>query len=81
MTSNSLHPGVVDTKLLRAGFSMQGASPAQGAATSVYLATAPEVAGVSGRYFVDRREAAPSPRALDVATQERLWEVSEQMVG
>ena len=56
-----------------------GSSPQQGARTTLYLATAPEVAGVTGRYFVDEREAAPSAAALDEAAARRLWEVSRQL--
>jgi len=53
LTSNFLHPGVVDTKLLHAAFDMTGASVQSGAKTSVYLATSPEVKGISGKYFND----------------------------
>lgn len=81
-TANSLHPGVVGTKLLRAGFAMEGPdTPAQGAATSVYLATSPEVEGVSGRYFV-RRKAVPASRlARNAALRAALWAASERLVG
>lgn len=49
---NALHPGVVSTKLLTEGFRMRGSdSLAEGAATSVALALAPELASVTGRYF------------------------------
>ncbi len=51
LTSNSLHPGVIGTKLLHAGFDMQGDAVESGARTSVYLATSPEVAGVTGKIF------------------------------
>ena len=46
VTSNALHPGVVTTKLLEAGFGMTGITPEQGAATSIWAATAPELADV-----------------------------------
>jgi NAD(P)-dependent dehydrogenase (short-subunit alcohol dehydrogenase family) len=81
-TANSLHPGVVGTKLLRAGFAMDGPdSLAQGAATSVYLATSPEVEGVSGRYFVRQKAVTPSRLARDARLRARLWEESERLVG
>ena len=76
VTANSLHPGVIATKLLRTGFGLGGAPVEQGARTSVYLATAPEVAKVTGRYFVDAREAAPSREGRDVALAERVWDAS-----
>lgn len=78
ITANALHPGVIDTKLLRAGFGAGGAPVRQGARTPVYLATSPDVAGVSGRYFVDCRETAPSPAALDARSAEALWAESER---
>jgi NAD(P)-dependent dehydrogenase (short-subunit alcohol dehydrogenase family) len=89
ITANALHPGVVATNI----FGHMGAagklfgwlarplllSPEKGARTSVYLASAAEVAGVSGKYFVDCREHAPSTAARDAAAARRLWDVSEQM--
>jgi len=80
-TANALHPGVIGTKLLRAGFGggYGGASVEEGAATSVYLAASPEVEGVTGRYFVGCREAQPSSRALDDRAAARLWEISERL--
>lgn len=76
VTANSLHPGVIATKLLRTGFGLGGAPVEQGARTPVFLATALEVAGVTGRYFVDAREAAPSREAGDAALAERVWAAS-----
>jgi NAD(P)-dependent dehydrogenase (short-subunit alcohol dehydrogenase family) len=81
LTSNSLHPGVIGTKLLHAGFSMQGASVESGAQTSVYLATSAEVAKVSGKYFVDCSVAAPSAQAHDPQLALRLWAWSERAVS
>lgn len=81
LISNSLHPGVIGTKLLHAGFSMQGASVESGARTSVYLATSAEVEKVSGKYFVDCSVAAPAAQAQDAQLAQRLWAWSEQAVG
>lgn len=78
---NSLHPGVIATKLLRTGFGGGGAPLEEGARTSVHVATAPELRGVSGRYFSDAREARPSALTRDVAVQDRLWDVSERLVA
>jgi len=82
VTANALHPGVIATKMLAAAFGgMSGRSVAEGALTSVYLATSPDVADVSGRYFVDRRTARPSRWAEDDGVAERLWELSERLSG
>lgn len=95
-TSNSLHPGVVATNIMRnmnftppagggggggrgggGGFSFE--QPAQGAATSCYLASHPSLAGVTGLYFVDCNPAEPSALQKDPALAARLWQVSEEM--
>jgi retinol dehydrogenase 14 len=80
LTSNSLHPGVIGTKLLHAAFSMQGETAAAGARTSVYLATSPEVANVSGRYFNNCTAVTAAAQALDQQLAQRLWAWSEQAV-
>ena len=54
--------------------------PEKGAETLVWLAAAPEVAGVTGGYFVDKRRRAPSAAAQSPETARRLWEVSERQV-
>jgi len=81
VTANALHPGVIDTKLLHAGFAIKGASVQQGARTSVYLANTDEVAGVSGKYFVDCREATPSRAACDDRLAEELWAESGRLLA
>lgn len=81
ITSNALHPGVIATKLLAAGFKSTGGSLSEGAATSVYLASSPEVETITGEYFDHKRVAAPSAAARDRDLQRRLWEVSARQVG
>lgn len=93
VTANSLHPGTVRTGygadgdakgLLAIGIKIGGPlflSPAKGARTSVYLASSPEVAGVSGSYFVKCKPRRPRRQALDDAAAQRLWTVSEELVG
>jgi NAD(P)-dependent dehydrogenase (short-subunit alcohol dehydrogenase family) len=81
VTVNALHPGVIGTKLLRAGFGMGGAPVEQGAHTSVYLATSEAVEGVSGRYFIDCRESKPSRGARDHDLAEALWRESERLLS
>jgi NAD(P)-dependent dehydrogenase (short-subunit alcohol dehydrogenase family) len=65
VTVNALHPGVIATKLLRSGFGAGGAPVASGARTSVKLALDPALATVTGRYFVNEREAQSSPASHD----------------
>lgn len=82
VTTNALHPGVVGTKLLRQGFGgFGGERPEEGARTSVMLASAPELEGVTGKYFSHGREAQMSAAARDADARRRLWTVSEQLVA
>lgn len=79
VTVNSLHPGVARTKLLRAGVP-RGGDPIERAAEAVsHLALAPEVAQVTGQYFVEGQPAAMSPLAQDPVERLRLWRLSEQL--
>jgi retinol dehydrogenase 14 len=81
VTANALHPGVIGTKLLRAGFNIGGAPVEQGAKTSVYLAVSDQVAGITGKYFIDCREVRPSQLANDAALAESLWTESERLLA
>jgi len=82
ITANALHPGVVGTKLLREGFGAVGSdSLEEGAQTSVYLATSPEVEGVSGNYFVQCKQGDMALQALDSHGRKQLWQMSEQLTG
>ncbi len=81
VTANCLHPGVIDTKLLHAGFRIKGSSVEKGARTSVYLATSEKVAGVSGKYFDNCRETSPSRQARNDELGEALWAISERLVA
>jgi hypothetical protein len=58
-----------------------GVTPERGAETVIYLATAPEVEDVSGKYFVDRRAVASTRASRDAAAAERLWRLSEQQTS
>jgi NAD(P)-dependent dehydrogenase (short-subunit alcohol dehydrogenase family) len=51
-------------------------SPEEGAQTGIYLATSPEVTGVTGKYFVKCKAVPSSPASYDTATADRLWQVS-----
>jgi NAD(P)-dependent dehydrogenase (short-subunit alcohol dehydrogenase family) len=89
VTANCLHPGFVRTALGRDVTGALGAAlrlvlrlrpgPATGAATSIYLASSPEVAGVTGGYFVKCKRARPSALATDADAAARLWTLSEEL--
>jgi NAD(P)-dependent dehydrogenase (short-subunit alcohol dehydrogenase family) len=89
VTFNALHPGLVNTGLLsKAGLSSSTISTAlsveDGAATAVFLASAPEVRGVSGAYFADSAVVRPpevSAWALSDAEADALWAASLEFVG
>lgn len=94
ITANALHPGVINTEIDRhMGRAMQSAfallaalggtrSVEQGAATSCYVATAPALGAVSGRYFEDCNAVTVAEGHLhDAAMAERLWEVSDRLTS
>jgi NAD(P)-dependent dehydrogenase (short-subunit alcohol dehydrogenase family) len=81
VTSNSLHPGVIRTKLLATGFGMGGASLQSGAVTSVYCATASELDSVTGEYFSDGRKSQASSEGRDVKLQRAFYELSCKLTG
>ena len=57
------------------------AGPKEGARTSIYLATSPEVKGVSGKYFSDKKAGRSSNASYDEEAAKRLWDVSLELVG
>jgi NAD(P)-dependent dehydrogenase (short-subunit alcohol dehydrogenase family) len=58
-----------------------GLSPEEGADTGVWLASSPDVEGVAGRYFQRRHMVRSSRASYDVAAQQRLWRISEELTG
>ena len=87
VTANALHPGQVTTNIWRTNFGifgpllkwfigLSGLTPEEGADTVIYLASSPEVDGVSGKYFVKRQATASSALSYDEQVARRLWEVS-----
>ncbi|MCW5774798.1 MAG: SDR family NAD(P)-dependent oxidoreductase [Rhodospirillaceae bacterium] len=94
VTANALHPGGIRTRIAQDG-DLGGLAglvyrllrrtmdpPETGAVAPLRLATAPELATVSGRYFGrDGREAEPTALARDEVAAERLWEISAALVG
>jgi retinol dehydrogenase 14 len=92
VTANALHPGVVRTgfgaedpggvqKLLVPFMRRFMKSPAQGAATSIHLASAPDLEQVSGKYFSNSKPKRSSKASYDEAVAARLWQVSADLVG
>jgi NAD(P)-dependent dehydrogenase (short-subunit alcohol dehydrogenase family) len=88
VTANCFHPGLVATGFNYNNGLLMGAlmtvakpiarSPEKGAETLVWLATSPEVEGISGIYFFDKTQRAPSLAAQDDDAAHRLWQVSEE---
>ena len=92
VTVNAVHPGFVDTgfyrylpKVVRWLFkpilSLIAKSPEEGAETLVYLAVSPEVADVTGTYWVDGEQRRSSTPSYNLEAQARLWDVTQQMIG
>lgn len=91
VTANCLHPGVVATNIFKnlgtigKVFTFLGRpfmlSPTRGAETSIYLASSPDVAKVTGKFFDKCKEAPLLPHATDMAAARRLWEASERLTG
>ncbi|WP_437708358.1 SDR family oxidoreductase [Sorangium sp. So ce448] len=88
VTVNAVHPGVVRTdlmrdypKLLTKLFNLFLLTAEQGAECSLHVATAPELAGVTGEYFEKSRIKPAAAEALDEAAQERLWALTEALAA
>ena len=92
VTVNALHPGFVSTNIGQTGLrgiarsaaksvtSLAGISPEEGAKTSIYLASSPDVAGISGKYFVKSIPRRSAPISYDQALAHRLWDESTKLV-
>lgn len=93
ITVNAVHPGFVATRIGRDGDGGRigdlivpllgpfARTPEKGARTSVHLATSPDVAAVTGQYFVNSTQKKPAANALDDQAAQRLWSISEELVG
>ena len=92
VTANCLHPGFVATRFgdsaggpLRAGIAIAkrlfALPPEEGAKTLVYLASAPELAGRNGGYYIECAPAVPSAQARSDENARRLWELSSRLAG
>jgi NAD(P)-dependent dehydrogenase (short-subunit alcohol dehydrogenase family) len=92
VTANALHPGFVATRfgdnsgglmrtVLKVAKPLGAISPEEGARTVIYLASSPEVAGISGAYFYECKSATPTAEARSDDDAKRLWQISEQIAG
>jgi NAD(P)-dependent dehydrogenase (short-subunit alcohol dehydrogenase family) len=90
VTVNAVHPGHVATDMWKSNFPVIGSAlkwvmgffartPEQGADTVVYLASSPEVEGITSKYFVDREAVQSSPLSYDEGVAQRLWQISEDL--
>ncbi|MBD3225480.1 MAG: SDR family NAD(P)-dependent oxidoreductase [Caldithrix sp.] len=80
-TVNALHPGVIDTKLLREGWGGIGNPIEEGADNVLYLANDKSLEKVTGKYFVHKKESNSSEISYSPEARKRLWEESERMTG
>ena len=88
---NALHPGITASNFVAGmigptAWAMKLLKPflltvEQGAQTTLYLATSPQVEGVTGKYFVKSQEQKSSSRSYDQTAGSRLWEVTEQLLA
>lgn len=86
ITVNAVHPGIVNTHMLKSATGIfkliallatpVAVSPEKGAATSVYLATSPDVAAVSGRYFTDGKSKPVKSKFNTEKNRALLWDIS-----
>jgi len=88
VTANCLHPGGVGTNLFRGLpafmqtlIKLVTISPERGARTSIFLASSPEVEGVTGKYFARSKQQRSSEASRDEEAANILWEVSAELTG
>ena len=91
VTATCMHPGAVNTRfgtdnsgpftILFRAFKPFMRTPEQGADTLIWLASSPDVKGVSGRYYSDRKPIEPKKIASDPGARRRLWVESERLTG
>ena len=90
VTSNAVHPGTVASNFgaVKGWFGLGFAlvkpfllTPEQGAQTQIFLASSPEVEGVTGAYFIRKQQRTAPRLARNPDVRRRLWEVSEKLTG
>jgi NAD(P)-dependent dehydrogenase (short-subunit alcohol dehydrogenase family) len=80
VTANCLHPGGVDTKMLRTAMQKIGIPVEEGAAPLVYLASSPDVEEVTGKYYYHSDVGQFSEIASDAAARKKFWQISERLL-
>lgn len=92
VTVNAVHPGHVATDIWKTNFSIFGPAlksimglfaltPEQGADTLIYLSSSPDVASITGKYFIKRKVINSSPLSYDKDLARQLWQVSEKLTS
>jgi NAD(P)-dependent dehydrogenase (short-subunit alcohol dehydrogenase family) len=91
VTANALHPGFVATNMIASNMGniqlfakfayLFAITPDEGAQTSIYLASSPEVEGISGKYFYKCKPEESAPQSYDEEAECRLWEFSAKLTG
>lgn len=81
VTVNCLHPGVINTKLLNAGFGMIGSGVNVGAENVIFVANSPELKKITGKYFKDKITQKSSRVTYDLDARKKLWEISEKLTN
>ncbi|MHA1237620.1 MAG: SDR family oxidoreductase, partial [Candidatus Hodarchaeales archaeon] len=93
VTSNAVHPGFIRTNFGMNGLNwfqklgmkivhpFLAISPQEGAETSIYVASSPEVENISGEYFAKKKVSESSPLTHDRNLQKKLWKISEELTG
>lgn len=88
VTANAIHPGVVNTNLGRdqSKFSQWFArkffkSPEEGAETSIYLASSPEVENITGKYYINKQPKESSEESYNLENAKKLWKICTELTG
>jgi retinol dehydrogenase 12 len=90
VTVNAVHPGFVASGFAKNNggiysigmniLSLFARKPDKGAATNIYLASSPEVEGITGKYFVDSKAVESSKESNDLSAQKQLWDTSLELI-
>lgn len=90
VTVNAVHPGHIATDIWKTNFGLLGPAlkwfmgrialtPEEGAENSIYLATSPQIEGISGKYFIKNEPVQSSSVSRDKETARRLWKLSAEL--
>jgi len=81
ITVNALHPGVVQTKLLEAGWGAMGENPTNSAKRFAFLIDNENLINVTGKYFMNNQQTNPASIANQKSAMEKLWEISSNLIS